>query len=203
MADKSTEDAPKAEAPKKKGNLVKIIILVVVLATAGGGGYYFWHISVAKAAANAAKGKKEDNSSDDKPSGKSKSKSGSDKADKDKTDRDKTDKLAAMLPEDEDVKQVIELPAFTLNLADPEENRFLRLAMSIGVAEEAAEKPDPIFLTRVRNAALAVLMTKTSADILSADGKTALRKELLDALHEAVKEPHVQAIYITELIVQQ
>lgn len=198
MSDKSSEDAPKAETLKKKSNLVKIIIMVVVLAGAGVGGYYFWHISVAKAAANVAKSKKDDSSSDEKPNGKGKSKSSGDKADK-----DKTDKIAAMLPEDEDVKQVIELPAFTLNLADPEENRFLRLAMSIGVAEEAAEKPDQIFLIRVRNAALAVLMTKTSTEILSADGKTALRKELLDAIHEAVKEPHVQAIYITELIVQQ
>jgi len=71
------------------------------------------------------------------------------------------------------------------------------------MGEEGEEKPDPVFTTRVRNAVLAVLMTKSSADVLSAEGKAALRKELLQAIRAAAEEPRVLAIYITELIVQR
>ena len=49
---------------------------------------------------------------------------------------------------------------------------------------------------------LAVLTTKKSEDVLSVEGKTKLRKELLEAAQAASEEPHVEAIYITDFIVQ-
>ena len=49
---------------------------------------------------------------------------------------------------------------------------------------------------------LAVLSDKKSEEILSVEGKTKLRKELLQAAQAASENPEVKAIYITDFIVQ-
>jgi flagellar protein FliL len=200
---KTSEEEPASAAPvkKKKGKLVWLITLIIVLAAGGAGGYFFLSRNAAKAKAASQKGKKKEpppSPGEDEPA-----EDQSDDKGKKGQDNHKADQLAAMLPEDEEVKRVIEVPPFVLNLADPEESRFLRLTLSIGVADANGEKTDPVYLTRVRNAVLAVLMTKSSTDILSVKGKTTLRKELLDAIQAAAKEPPVQAVYITEMLVQR
>ena len=90
-----------------------------------------------------------------------------------------------------------------MNLADTEQARYLRMSVSLGIGEgEGSEKPEQLFMTRVRNAMLAVLSDKNSEEILSVEGKTKLRKDLLKAAQAAADEPEVQAIYITDFIVQ-
>ena len=103
--------------------------------------------------------------------------------------------------DDGDVAEVVELLPFIVNLADHDEPRYLRMTISLGISE-ASEKPDPLFTTKVRNAILAVVTTKTSEKILTVEGKTELRKEMLEAAKSAVTKPEVKAIYITDFIVQ-
>lgn len=195
------DDAP---AEKKKGGGKKIIIIVVavvLLLGGGGAGFYFWRVSSASAAENAAskandkksKAKKETEetaAAETKADSKSPAKPG--------------DPLENALPKDDDVKKIVELPPFIVNLADTEQARYLRMTVSLGIdeAEAAGEKPDQLFMTRVRNAMLAVLSDKKSDQILSVEGKTKLRKELLQAAQAASEKPEVKAIYITDFIVQ-
>jgi flagellar FliL protein len=88
-------------------------------------------------------------------------------------------------------------------LSDTSDARYLRMTVSLGMGEsETPEKPNPLFTTKVRNAMISVLTTKTSEQVLSADGKAALRKELLEAARSVSDEPQVIAIYITDFIVQ-
>jgi flagellar FliL protein len=104
---------------------------------------------------------------------------------------------------DSDVKQVVELQPFIVNLSDTSDARYLRMTVSLGIGEsETPEKPNPLFTTKVRNAMISVLTTKTSEQVLSADGKAVLRKELLEAARSVSDEPQVIAIYITDFIVQ-
>lgn len=197
-------DDSKANAPRKKSKLL-VIILVLILLAGGGGGYFFFMKRPSTAKADTKKSKKaeaaeedknEDEEEDDQAAEGKKGKSS-------KEGKGKSNIEALMLPKDEEVKQVIELQPFILNLADKDENRFLRLTLGLGVGDDSSEKPDTVFITRARNAVLAVLMTKTSSDALSAEGKMILRKELLEAIQAAAHEPPVIAIYITELIVQR
>ena len=97
---------------------------------------------------------------------------------------------------------MLELQPFIINLADQGEAHYLRMTVSIGIGETKEEKPDPLLTTRVRNAMLAVLTTKTSEEVLTEQGKAVLRKELLKAARAAVEEPSIEAIYITDFIVQ-
>jgi len=102
-----------------------------------------------------------------------------------------------------EVKAIVDLPPFIVNLADNESARYLRMTVSLGVGgDEKAEKPDPVFSTKARNAILAVIGAKKSEDILTTEGKESLRREILAAAQSVSKAPHVVEIYITEFIVQ-
>lgn len=196
---------------KKKKPLLLIIIAVVVLALGGGGAFFFLKRGKAAEAETtekekkAEKGKKkakhdeeEEEEEEPAPDEHAAAEPGKDgKPAKSKFSVKKLD-----LPDDAEVKKVIELLPFVVNLADREDSRYLRMSVSIGVGESKEEKSDPILLTRVRNAMLSVLTTKSSDEILTPEGKSTLRKELLKAARAAVEEPHIEAIYITDFIVQ-
>lgn len=202
-----------ADQPKAKSKLPLIIGAVVLVAALGGGGYWFFVVRAKAAAAKGSEGG-EAHAKEEKPGKSAKSAKAAEEESSD--DEEAADEEAASEehatgkkkpfkftpPNDKEVKHVIELQPFVVNLADKEGSYYLRLTLSIGVGESKEEKPDPLFTTRVRNAILAVLTTKTSEDVLTPEGKAALRRELLSATRKAVEEPKVHAIYITDLIVQ-
>lgn len=185
--DSSMSDNPTNESqPEEKKGGKKIILLatvVVVLLAGAGGGFYFWKSS----STVAAEVSKKKNSKKSDPA-----------------EGEEGDTFKNSLPNDEDVKNVVELPAFIVNLADTEQARYLRMTVSLGIdgPEGKEAKPDQLFTTRVRNAMLTVLSDKKSEEILSLEGKAKLRKELLQAAQAASEEPMVHAIYITDFIVQ-
>lgn len=187
-----------AEVPKKGGlkKIILLVLIVVVLGASASGAYFFWRSRTTAAA-------------DVKKAGDKKSQAKKDAEDAEEQDpaakaKKQNDPLQNALPQDEDVKKIVELPPFIVNLADTEQARYLRMTISLGVdgSDSASEKPDQLFITRVRNAMLAVLSDKKSGDILTVDGKAKLRKELLQAAQAASEEPQVKAIYITDFIVQ-
>lgn len=200
------ENTNTAAAPPAKKSKIKILILALVLLLivggAGGGGYYFWSKSGEAKEETAEKGKKsKDSEKTDETDETEETGETGEKAESSPASSSKS--LQAALPEDADVNKIIEIQPFIVNLADTEQSRYLRMTVSLGVGgEEESEKPDQLFLTRVRNAMLAVLSDKKSEEILSIEGKTKLRKELLEASQAAAEEPRVLAIYITDFIVQ-
>jgi len=204
---------------KKSKKLFVIVGLVALLLVGAGGGYYFLSKSSVAAAENKADKDKKKKAADketeeseeevESETPKAEEKSEKDqKADKTEKPAEKSvsakETLKAALPDDSEVKHIVELQPFIINLADSEEARYLRLSVSLGIGgeESGAKKPDPLFMTRVKNAMLAVLTVKKSTDVLSIEGKVKLRKELLQAAQAASKEPKVEAIYITDFIVQ-
>jgi flagellar FliL protein len=181
MAELENINDAEETAPKKKSKkLLMIIVLVVVLLAGGSGGFYFW-TRMSHAQAEKKDEHKEENTAAKKEAG---------------------EKFS--LPEDDEVKSVVELQPFIVNLADMESARYLRMTVSVGIGEEGGseEKPDSLFLTRVKNAMLSVLSVKKSSDVLSVEGKQKLREELLQAAQAASAKPKVHAIYITDFIVQ-
>lgn len=194
----TTDTITTTEEPKKSKMMLIIIIVVVLLAGGGGAGYFFLGGKAGADEADAAseKSKKpkdvldeEDAAADEEPADDKSSKS--------------TKRLRSAIPEDEDVKNIIELQPFIVNLADTEQARYLRMSVSVGVGGEGgSEKPDQLFITRVRNAMLAIMSDKSSDEILSTEGKGKLRKDLLRAAQAAADEPEIHAIYITDFIVQ-
>jgi flagellar protein FliL len=203
----ATEEGSK----KKKKPMLLIIIAVVVLAVGGSGAFFFLKRGNAAEAEAAEKEKKsekgkkkakDDEEEEEEEEAASEEHAATEPGKDGKPVKSKFSIKKLDLPDDKDVKKVIELLPFVVNLADKDDSRYLRMSVSLGIGETKEEKPDPILLTRVRNAMLSVLTTKTADEILTPEGKATLRKELLKAARAAVEEPHIEAIYITDFIVQ-
>jgi flagellar FliL protein len=200
-AKENQTSATSAEPVKKKGKKLIIIAIVAVLLLGGaGGGIFYWRSSAVAAAENVDKGGKKSRAKKEAADAEKEA----EKSAKESAKSEESNSLKDALPDDEDVKNIIELQPFIINLADTEQARYLRLTVSLGIGGEegSAEKPNPLFITRVRNAMLAVLQNKKSEEVLSVEGKSKLRKELLKAAQAASEEPAVSAIYITDFIVQ-
>jgi flagellar protein FliL len=199
MANSATTENPakEAAAPAKRGRKLLFIVFGVLLGIGAGGGYFYLQQSKAAAQSKPEKDRRGRDNDEQKNDAEQTN-------DEEPTAKSKTDPRTAdlALPDDSAVKQVIEMQPFIVNLADKSEARYLRLAVSLGLSEVFEEKPDPLFITRVRNALLAVLSSRTSDEVLSLEGKTKLRKDLLRAARAASTEHKVEAIYITEFIVQ-
>lgn len=174
MADEDIEQQVEDgdQEPKKKGKKKLLILLLAVVVLMAGGAGGFFYWRHRAAQKLAAKN------------------AGQEAEKKHEGDSEK------------EVAEVIELQPFIVNLADREEPKYLRMTVSLGIGEGAEGKPDPLFTTKVRNAILAIVTTKTADQILTVEGKTELRKEMLSAARSVVDKPEVYAIYITDFIVQ-
>jgi flagellar FliL protein len=104
------------------------------------------------------------------------------------------------------IKGVLHLESFVVNLADPEDNRFLRVGIDLGLenplpAKEGKEGEVPT--ARIRDCILAVLSTWHSDALLAPEGKEKLKDELVHALRQRVPELGVKEVYFTDFLVQR
>jgi len=147
--------APASDAPKK-GNKKLIIIIAAVLLLVLGGGGAFAYIQKQKAAAAAAAGDDEEEEGD------------------------------APAPHAEAKKHdskhpptFVPLEPFVVNLADKESDRFAQVGVTLEVEDAKFAEELKAYMPAIRNGILMVLAHKTSAELLSQDGKIALQKEIL------------------------
>ena len=106
------------------------------------------------------------------------------------------------------VKAVLHLEPFVVNLADPEENRFLRVGIDLGLEAAVAGKGDKggegeVPTARLRDCILEVLSTWHSEALLAPQGKEKLKDELVHALRARAPEIGVREIYFTDFLVQR
>jgi flagellar basal body-associated protein FliL len=109
-------------------------------------------------------------------------------------------------PEETAPKYTVHLESFTVNLADPQESHFLRISIDVGLGKplKASKEGESDFPTaRVRDAILPVLASGKGDVLVTPEGKTALKKELLAALQQKVPEIDARDIYFTEFLVQR
>jgi flagellar protein FliL len=106
-------------------------------------------------------------------------------------------------PKVEPIGKVVSLDTFIVNLADPGANRYLRVTMDLEVTggktpEEEISRRTP----QLRDAVLMILPTKKIGDIISTEGKLALRDELLSALNALLASSKIARIYFKEFVIQ-
>jgi flagellar protein FliL len=116
-------------------------------------------------------------------------------------------KTAEAAPEVNTPEFVVHLDTFTVNLADAEEGHFLRITIDLGLGHPpkgAAERNYGDFpVARARDAILSVLTVGKADALLTPDGKTQLKHDLMQALQDKVPEADVRNVYFTEFIVQR
>jgi len=98
---------------------------------------------------------------------------------------------------------VLHLDSFVVNLSGKSENGYLRVGIDLGIQAELkeGEKQAP-YMGRLRDTILTVLGTRTVEDLLTPEGKTKLKEDLLKAITERVPEVRCQEVYFTEFLVQ-
>lgn len=105
-------------------------------------------------------------------------------------------------------KYLVHLEGFTVNLDDPEETHFLRVTIDLGLDHmpEGAEREKPstvLPVPRIRDTILSVLTVCKAKVLLTPEGKSQLKRDLLDALKRNVPDVGVREVYFTEFLVQR
>ena len=94
---------------------------------------------------------------------------------------------------------------FTVNLANPGGRRYLRCKLQLKLYNDQALEHLEKNMSQLRDAALLHLSSKTTEDILGAEGKIALREEMLAQLNTLLAfetGKGITQLYFTEFLVQ-
>lgn len=106
-----------------------------------------------------------------------------------------------------EVKAVMHLDPFVVNLADHGSDRFLRVGIDLGLERELEERAPPaqaaMSLARTRDTILTILTARDAQSVMAPAGKANLKDELTKALREHAPELGVREVYFTEFLVQR
>jgi len=104
-------------------------------------------------------------------------------------------------------EKILHLDQFVVNLADPGSDAFLRVGIDVGVRSTSpaisANGVDPATVGLVRDTILKIITTRTSADLLTPQGKDELKSMLLAAIQKRDPGLGATAIYFTDFLVQR
>jgi flagellar protein FliL len=151
------DDVVAGDAVPKKGKkkLIIIVAAVLLIALLGGGGTVFMMKKKAAAAAAAA---------EEDGEGEEASVAASQEKRKDHAKNPPT---------------FVALEPFVVNLADKETDRFAQIGITLEVEDAKFAEEMKVYMPAIRNGILMVLAHKTSATLLSRDGKLALAREIM------------------------
>jgi flagellar FliL protein len=99
----------------------------------------------------------------------------------------------------------VALDPFVVNLADAGGTRYLRVSLSLVVADEAhaAEVAESeVTRARIRSAVLELLSLQTADRLITPDGKAEVKKAIAEAASHAVADLHVSDVLFSEFVVQ-
>ncbi len=102
-----------------------------------------------------------------------------------------------------EVKSVLHLEPFVVNLSAPEERAYLRVGIDLGLKGEMQKDSGGEPTALVRDTLLGVLTTCSPQDLLTAEGKNKLRQELRQALQQRAPGLGVEEVYFTEFLIQR
>ncbi len=89
---------------------------------------------------------------------------------------------------------------FLVNLADPGQLRYLKVTLHVETPQKGEEYEKR--LPQLRDSVLSILSSKNFKDILTSEGKNALREEIKEKMNQLLVEMKVRNIYFTEFVIQ-
>ena len=89
---------------------------------------------------------------------------------------------------------------FLVNLADPGQLRYLKVTLHVETHQKGEEFEKR--LPQTRDSVLTILCSKNSRDIMTSEGKNALREEIKEKMNHLLTETKVRNIYFTEFVIQ-
>ena len=200
MAKKAPDEEPtgdlsiEGEAPKKsKKKLIIIVgISVLLLAVLGAGGFFGYKWWMGKKAAAGGDNATEQKAADalgEKPAEGGHGAAAGDKA---------GEKGAVV----EGGGELVSIPPFLVNLADPQGRRYLKLALDVEVKDKLAADELNKNMAKIKDSLLLLLSSKTYEDLASIENKILLKKEIVERMTLVLGEQKVMRVYITEIVIQ-
>jgi flagellar FliL protein len=115
------------------------------------------------------------------------------------------DATAAGEEEPTEPPAIVHFDPFVVNLADPGGARFLRLTIGVVVdgedhAKEFAE--DKVARMQTRSSIIEMLSLQHASTLVTAEGKTALKKAVIAHMSHAARDLKVRDVLFSEFIVQ-
>ena len=98
------------------------------------------------------------------------------------------------------------LEDFVVNLADHDGRTYLRVGIDLGIegdAPKAKSDQHTAILPVIRDSVITLLSAQKADDVLTADGKTKLKQDLIKTLNDHVPELKVRKIYFNDFMVQR
>jgi flagellar FliL protein len=98
-------------------------------------------------------------------------------------------------------RATVPLGAVVVNIAG-EGRRYLKVAVDVGVTEARAAKEVEEHKPQILDLLITVLASKDAAALSSAEGRTALKEELLAGIREDLGLEQASRIFFTEFVIQ-
>ncbi len=110
-------------------------------------------------------------------------------------------------PQPEDatqVKSVLHLDSFVVNLQGGSDSGYLRVGIDLGLGTAAAQgENQKDIIAPLRDTILTVLGTENVDDLLTPAGKAKLKDQILAAINKRLPEIQCREVYFTDFLVQQ
>jgi len=97
---------------------------------------------------------------------------------------------------------LVELDNITVNLADTEESRFLRVKIKLEVENEKDKSKIDAFKTQIKDLIITLLSGKTFNDVRTSQGKFALKEELVWRINRFIGGRPVKNLYFSGFVAQ-
>jgi flagellar FliL protein len=177
------EELTLVPVPAQKSKL-KLILLLLLIPAVGAGGYFGWRhfspspVSPAKGAEAAG--------------------AAPDEAETPAAEHSEGERGAGQ-------STVLNFEPFLVNLSDREISRYLRVTIRLQMTSKgAAEKiaSADVLTSQMRDAILAILSSRNSDQIITAEGKTQLKSDIAEKLNSFLPGKPVKAVFFTDFVVQ-
>lgn len=104
-------------------------------------------------------------------------------------------------PSPEDA-QIVTLPPFLVNLADPLGRRYIKMTLDVEVINAETAQALEGAQAKVRDAVILLLSSKSYADLAPLENKILLKNELVTRLNQILGGSKIIRVYFTELVIQ-
>ena len=98
--------------------------------------------------------------------------------------------------------QIVALPTFLVNLADPLGRRYLKLGVEVEVRDADAQAALTKYEAKIKDTLLLLLSSKTYEGLSTMQAKVELKQEIADRLNQIIGNGGVLRVYITEMVIQ-
>ena len=101
------------------------------------------------------------------------------------------------------VQSTLHLETFVLNIGGGDQRAYLRVGIDLQLDQDAKRAEELVPVAQVRDAVLGVLGEANADELLTANGKSKLKQDLLRSLQQRIPALGVKQVYFTEFLIQR